>query len=379
MANRAHFTPSRQSSGGRTGAGSGNSEYGRVIKTVLTLNDPDCIDPSYLNGVYYRPTKIAADESIVEGKKFAYQGNSAMRVIPMEGEIVQIESAPGASSVGNPSITTKYWTKIINVWNSPHHNALPDTSQQGWEDRLIGGSNELSNINPLQAAPGDTLIEGRLGQSIRFGGSKGGDSLISLDFNDGSPLIVISNGQIETDNGIDPIFEDVNKDNNSMYFAANHNIPLNAANKKRVSYDVPPITPLQYYGNQVVVNGGRLFFNAKEESAFISAMDSIGLNANTVNIDAEEYFCVDAKKIFLGVKARTSTIKEPVILGIQLENWLRSLLSIVSTIGVAFKTAESVTGGPVVELNTAGPQIMKLAVLLEKTLIKMQSTKVYTE
>ena len=163
-----------------------------------------------------------------------------------------------------------------------------------------------------------------------------------------------------------------------MYFAANHNIPLNAANKKRVSYDVPPITPSQYYGNQVVVNGGRLFFNAKEESAFISAMDSIGLNANTVNIDAEEYFCVDAKKIFLGVKARTSTIKEPVILGIQLENWLRSLLSIVSTIGVAFKTAESVTGGPVVELNTAGPQIMKLAVLLEKTLIKMQSTKVYT-
>jgi hypothetical protein len=332
-----------------------------------------------LNGVFYKFPKVPGDESQVDTLQFAYQGSSTMRVIPMEGEMVQIESAPGANSIGTPGATVKYWTKIVNIWNSPHHNAAPDTKQVGWQDRLIGGAKEEANINPLQAAPGDTLIEGRLGQSIRFSGNKGPESTLVGDSNDGSPLIIISNGQIETDNGIDPIQEDINSDFNSLYFASKHIVPLQVANTKRASYDVVPITANQYLGNQVVINGGRLYFNAKEDSAFISAKESIGLNAKTLNLDAETYFCVDAKSIYLGVKARTAGTKQPVVLGGQLENWMNSLLDALSSVASALSSAAAVSGGPVTQLNAAGPELQAVVRSLRTQIKQFQSNKVFTE
>ncbi|QQO91834.1 hypothetical protein immuto35A_154 [Flavobacterium phage vB_FspM_immuto_3-5A] len=378
MAVKSHFTPSKGSSGSSTGGSGAGNQYGRVVSTILSVNDPNCKDPSMLNGVYYRAAKIGSDEGEVATLLFAYQGSATMRVIPMEGEMVQIESAPGANSQGTIGATVKYWTKIVNIWNSPHHNASPDTKQVGWQDRLIGGATEAANINPLQASPGDMLIEGRLGQSIRFGGNKGLSSLVG-DSNNGSPLIIISNGQIVTDNGIDPIEENINDDFNSLYFAAKHVIPLKTANTKRDSYDTPPITSDQYLGNQVLLNGGRLYFNAKEDSAFISAKESIGLNAKTLNFDAETYLCVDAKKIYLGAKARTAGTKEPVILGRQLENWMNSLLDALSSVASALSSAVAVSGGPVTQLNAAGPELQAVVKSLRTQIRQFQSNKVFTE
>ena len=378
MASKSHFTPSKGSSGGSTGGSGGGGQFGRVVSTILSLDDPNCKDPSMLNGVFYRMPSIGKDETNIEGLQFAHQGSSTMRVIPMEGEMVQIESAPGANSQGTPGATVKYWTKIVNIWNSPHHNASPDTKQQGWQERLIGGAKEEANINPLQASPGDMLIEGRLGQSIRFGGNKGLSSLVG-DSNNGSPLIIISNGQIVTDNGIDPIEENINDDFNSLYFAAKHVIPLKTANTKRDSYDTPPITSDRYLGNQILLNGGRLYFNAKEDSAFISAKESIGLNAKTLNFDAETYLCVDAKKIYLGAKARTAGTKEPVILGRQLENWMNSLLDALSSVASSMSSASSVSGGPVTQLNAAGPELQAVVKSLRTQIRQFQSNKVFTE
>lgn len=378
MASKSHFTPSKGSSGSSTGGSGGGGQFGRVVSTILSLNDPNCKDPSMLNGVYYKAAKIAGDEGQVEGLQFAYQGSSTMRVIPMEGEMVQLESAPGANSIGTPGATVKYWTKVVNIWNSPHHNAAPDTKQDGWQDRLIGGAKEEATINPLQASPGDMLIEGRLGQSIRFGGNKGQSSLTG-DSNNGSPLIIISNGQIVTDNGIDPIEENINDDFCSLYFTSKHVIPLKSANTKRDSYDTPPITSDKYLGNQVLINGGRLYFNAKEDSAFISAKESIGLNAKTINLDADNYFCIDAKKIFLGKKARTSVSKEPVVLGGQLENWMNTLLDALSSVATALSSAAAVSGGPVTQLNSTGPELQAVVKSLRTQIKQFQSNKVFTE
>jgi hypothetical protein len=379
MASKSHFTPSKGSSGSSTGGSSSGGQFGRVVSTILSINDPNCKDPSMLNGVFYKFPKVPGDESQIDSLQFAYQGSATMRVIPMEGEMVQIESAPGANSQGTPGATVKYWTKIVNIWNSPHHNASPDTKQVGWQDRLIGGAAEAANINPLQAAPGDTLIEGRLGQSIRFGGNRGVESTLIGDSNNGSPLIIISNGQIATDNGIDPIEENINDDFNSLYFTSKHVIPLKSINTKRDSYDVPPITSDRYLGNQVLLNGGRLYFNAKEDSAFISAKESIGLNARTLNFDATDYMCVDAKQIYLGVKARTARTKEPVILGRQLENWMNSLLDALSSVASALSSAAAVSGGPVTQLNAAGPELQAVVKSLRTQIKQFQSNKVFTE
>lgn len=378
--NYHNSSASSKPKGGGGGQKSKGNVYGRVVKTVLSLSDPDCTDSSMLNGVFYRVPKLPGDEAentgIIGKTLFAKQGDASIRVIPMEGELVEIVPGLGTSAAAGKVM---YWGKIVNVWNHPHHNAIPDIKQQNWGDRLIGGQTEEATINPLQANPGDTLIEGRLGQSVRFGGYKGIQSKNIDSSNDGKPIILISNGQIKTEEGDSPIEEDVNQDFNSIHLLSDHKSDLIAINTKRDSYDVQPVTSNQYVGNQVIVNGGRLFFNAKEDSAFISAKESIGLNARTLNFDAKDYICIDAKKIYLGVRARTSNTKEPVVLGIQLENWLTSLLDTLESVAIAMSSASAVSGGPVTQLNAAGPELQAVARSLKTQLRLFQSKKVFTE
>jgi hypothetical protein len=227
--------------------------------------------------------------------------------------------------------------------------------------------------------PGDVLIEGRQGQSIRIGGNMSPKNTLVDSINNAKPFILISNGQIKTDNGIDHIVEDINKDPNSLYFLSDHKSDLVAANTKRDSYDLVPLNSDQYIGNQVIINGGRLFFNAKEDSILLSAKESVGLNARTLNLDATEYFCADSKKIYLGKAARTSGGKEPVILGAQLENWLTTLLDTLNNLAIAMTTATSVIGGPVVQLNAAGPELQAVVNSLKTQIKLFQSKKVFTE
>lgn len=383
MAFKSHLNSSiGKPSGGKGSSGntSGVSQYGRVVHVVLSLNDPYCKNPSMINGVYYRSPKVPANETDISKFPFAYQGSAQNRTLPLVKEIVTLYNGADPGSIDNPGKTRVYWKEVVNVWNHPHHNAAPDTLQDNWEDDLLKGFPEQKTINPLVANPGDTLIEGRLGQSIRFGGSKGASSIINSN-NDGKPLILISNGQIETQNGSDLIEEDINKDFNSLYFVSNHKIPLTSANTKRKSYNTVPKTSDQYQGNQVIVNGGRLYLNAKEESAFISAKESIGLNANTLNFDATDYFCVDAKKILLGERARTApaSVQQPVVLGKQLENWLGALLDTLSSVADAMSTASAVGAGPVTQLNATGPTLKATVQSLKAQFKVFQSKKVFTE
>jgi hypothetical protein len=385
MAYKSHIKTSGVRGGAGGGKGSSKSAasvntYGRVVHVVLSLDDPYCLSPSMINGVYYRTPKVAADETDISKFPFAYQGSAQNRTIPLPGEMVTLYTGADTNSLANPGATKPYWKEVVNLWNHPHHNAAPDTLQSSWEENLLKGFPTQKDINPLVANPGDTLIEGRLGQSIRFGGSKGASTIIN-DNNNGKPIIIISNGQVKTDNGSDLIEENINEDFNSFYFTSDHQIPLTSANTKRDSYNEVPKTSDQFKGNQVILNGGRLYFNAKEESAFISAKESIGLNANTLNLDATDYFCVDAKKIYLGKKARTasSSVQQPVVLGKQLENWMGALLDALDSVATAMGTASAVGAGPLTQINATGP-ILKSTVQSLKTQYKLfQSKKVFVE
>lgn len=383
MAYSAHFTPSRSSKGGGGKGGSGSSklEFGIVQHIILSLEDPLCKDATMVNGVYYRSLAIATDESNVSSLPFAKQSSTGIKMLPVVGEMVLLEPQPASGVNGSPGQSNKCWTKIIPVWNHPHHNANPDTKQGDWENSLLGGVKESATINAAQANPGDMLIEGRLGQSIRIGGNKGAVLPFIDGSNDGKPIIIISNGQIETTNGTDLIQEDINKDPSSLYFVTDHKLPLEAANTKRDSYTTVPITSDQYKGNQVLLNGGRVFVNAKEESVFISAKESVGINGKTVNIDAQEYYCIDANKIYLGKGARAAGegMGEPVILGKQLENWLGILLDSLDSLSTALTSAVAVTGGPVTQLNSAGPSLKATVTSLRSQIKQFQSNKVYTE
>jgi len=361
------------------GSGQEGPMYGRVVKISID-ESTQILDPQGnvlpIGTILYRD--IAAEKETTATEYPALPLLTNIRQFPLLNEIVTLVHGPTSDIQTNVTTRDMYYTSTVNLWGSSHHNALPEPNV---DISTILGKDvvELSDINPMYPFPGDVMIEGRQGQSMRLGGNMSPQNKLVDDSNNGKPFILISNGQIKTDNGIDFIVEDINKDPNSLYFLSDHRTTLKPANNKRDSYDIQPLNSDQYVGNQVIVNGGRLFFNAKEDSAFISAKESIGLNARTLNFDAKDYACIDSKKIYLGKAARTANIKEPLILGIQLENWLTSLLDTLESVAIAMTSAASITGGPVTQLNAAGPELGAVVKSLKTQIILFQSKKVFTE
>ena len=354
--------------------------FGRVIKIALD-ESTEILDAQGnslpIGTILYRDITAEKETTATEYPALPLHGN--IQQFPLLNEVVMLIQGPTSDIQNNVSTKDIYYSTIVNLWGSPHHNALPEPNT---DVSTILGKNvkELSNINSLYPFPGDTLIEGRQGQSIRIGGNMSIENKLVDESNNAKPYIFISNGQIETDNGIDRIVEDINKDPNSLYFLSDHKIPLISANTKRDSYTKIPLSSDQFKGNQVVLNGGRIFINAKNESVLISAKDSVGINANTVNIDATDYFCIDAKEIYLGAGARAARFtKEPTVLGTQLENWLNTLLSSLNTLAFALETAASVSGGPVIQLNAVGPVLRATVKSLQTQIKQFQSNKVFTE
>jgi hypothetical protein len=353
--------------------------FGRVIKISLdeTTEILDAQGNSLPIGtILYRDVTAKKETAATAYPALPLYANT--KQFPLENEVVILTQGPTSDIQNNVESSNMYYSTVVNLWGSPHHNALPEPNAD--ISTVLGkGVKELSDVNPLYPFPGDTLIEGRQGQSIRIGGNKSNKNPLVDDSNNGKPYILISNGQLKTDNGIDHIVEDINKDPNSLYFLSDHKTDLKAVNIKRDSYDVKPLDADKYVGNQVVLNGGRLFFNAKEDSAFISAKESVGLNARTLNFDAKDYACIDAKAIYLGSKARASVTREPAVLGVQLENWLTTLLDTLESVASAMSSATSTTGGPVIALNAVGPELQAVLGSLKTQLQLFQSKKVFTE
>jgi len=384
MAYRSHIS-STALSGKKTGRSGGVTSaaattQGRVLYVITSQNDPYASSPAMLGGVFYRPMTLNSNETDISKFPFAYPSRADIKTLPIPGEIVNLAFESNSDSLINAAAKRVYWTSIVNIWNNPHHGATPDTTQTVWEERLLGDFPEQKNINQLAPNPGDTVIQGRFSQTIRMSGAKGNSTFID-DTNNGKPVIIISNGQIQTQDGIGTVLEDINQDANSIYFLSDHKINLTPANTKRATYNTVPKTSDQYKGNQVVVNGGRLYFNAKEESILLSAKQSIGLNANTLNFDGQEYMCLDADKIFIGSRARTSPdgTKQPAILGKQFEFWITQLLDSLTIVANAMSNASAVGAGPVTQLNSTGPVLKASIESLKRRISRIQSRKVYIE
>ena len=308
----------------------------RVLDVILDESHPEydkygrnkCI-----GGIKYAPVDRRVDTSDTTTLPIAYPLNASIRVLPLVNEIVLISHAPDEkvvtgienSKLGslNSTSTQAYYSTIVSVWNHPHHNAAPD--QKETKKGLGNDFKELTDINPLTPYPGDILVEGRHGQSIRFSGAKHYKNSFTDQSNDGDPFTLISNGQKQVGNGDDLIEENINEDDSSIYLLSNQTAPLKQARDKTKAWKKPPIKADTYKGSQVMINGGRLYFNSKEESTLFSTKEAFGVSSKTVNLDAKDYIALDAEKIYLGEKALVEEF-EPVILGESMEGFLYTLL-----------------------------------------------------
>lgn len=366
-------------SAGDNAGGSGIRKYGRVVDIIL-----DSFHPKYeqygksqsINGVFYRLLNIGTVEEEENELLFAYCGVSNFKNIPLKGEIVTLSTLPSDIKLGSPTSTKEYWTGIVPIWNHPHHNAYPDTTQQ--QDVDFGKDfKEETNIAPLQVFPGDYILEGRHAQSIRFNGTKYESNELIDDSNNGKPIIIVSNGQKEPSNSVDPVLEDINEDPSSLYFTSDHIIPLIQANEKRDAFDEEPEKADTYKGSQLLANAGRLYFNAKDEGAYISAKESIGLNAKVIGIDGEDYVGLDAKKVYLGTTAFEE--KEPALKGQTSTDWLEDLVGLLESLANTLATTPPAPPTYIGGLIKEGVKLKAQLPQLKGILKQLHSKKVYID
>ena len=369
-----------------------NKVFGRVVDIILDNTHPlyEVYGGSQsINGVLYRNIELAEVEAKDNAELvFAYQGNMSIKQTPIVGEIVTIETLPSEERENFVNNKKLYWTSIIPLWNTPHFNAYPDEIQNYNEEteevEITEDVNfqELGTIAPLQSFPGDVIIEGRHGQGIRFTGTKYKSNPWINETNNGNPLTIISNGINISSDDFTAVIEDVNLSNSSIYLTSNHNIGLEQANVKADSWIEKPTLSNGFKGQQIIINSGRVFLNAKEEHILMSSKKGIGLNSDTVNIDADRHISLDSETVYLGVQAQKK--ENPIILGNELEIYLRQLITEISAMANAMTRAKTLDGKPILDLNFQG----KISEVVLDSLNKqinpygksiLKSEKVFTE
>ena len=347
----------------------------RVLDIILDETHPDYSVNGGPDSIGAVKVQLLTNYSSNSSNGFiAFPMNTSVKKLPLVNELVVVEANPSRNIDKSSYSTRYYYTDIVGIWNHPHHNAYPETTLFNGELDLGNGFQEAADINPLQPFPGDILFEGRQGQSIRFTGAFHPKNPFSTPFNAGFPLTIISNGQIPTANGFDPIVEDINKDASSIYLTAGHKVNLIPASTKRTSYTTIPAEPSNYQGSQVLINSDRLYLNASKESILMSSANSIGLSASTLNFDSQGTTVVDGSKIEFGKDAT-----QPILKGNDTVKLLRDLITELQALSTAIVAAGGQPNGPFPTLIDAGTSLTKLTTTLLTELEPLKSKLTYTK
>ena len=349
----------------------------RVIDIVLDENHPKFKDVGEWNGIgaiYYEFTNQSATGTTVN---FALPYDSQIKTYPLINELVLLFSLPNQQQGQNTSNQSYFYLKPLGIWNHPHHDAYPNPStivnpsqrrdykstENGSVRRVEDQSTEIdlnspvnpsqntfvekTDIHPLMPYMGDSLLEGRHGQSLRFGSTAKSKSSINNNWSsagtNGDPITIVRNGQPTnvSDKGWIPITEDITNDLASIYLTSYQKIPFSLANENFVSYTTPPTTPSQFTNPQIILNSDRIVLNAKIDSVLISGQNSVGISSNnSVNIEAKQIY-LDGNDIRLGNKnASQSALKGDITV-----EYLKILITELKNLTEVLKTVQDWPGG----------------------------------
>ena len=256
----------------QTPTGASRSDY-FVARVTHVVQGPNLIGTDIPDRLYNNPTDLGTIEFQLHKKQsrtLQGRGNvtakpmfSAIKQYPLEGEFVLIFPGPSDGMNTNLGSVDYYYTLAYNLWNDSHHNAFPDLGdynqyisdvKRSFEDSLSTyqpvnasatgsltmplGPNfpEKKNVRSLRQFTGDVTVEGRWGNSIRFGSTS---PEVTSDQNSwsktgeaGNPITIIRNGQGRQGNEVPwiPTVENINRDPSSIYLTQGQEIVINDIN-----------------------------------------------------------------------------------------------------------------------------------------------------
>jgi hypothetical protein len=360
----------------------------RVLDIVLDENHPKFDIVGQWNGVGAIFYEFVNQSATANTFNYALPYDSQLKTYPLVNEIVLLFSLPNQQMGVNTSNTSYFYLKPLGIWNHPHHDAYPNLlneklkikqdsdytkTENGSVRRIIDGSTDIelnspinpsqntfvekTDIHPLMPFMGDTLMEGRHGQSLRFGSTAKSKSQYANNWssvgNNGDPITILRNGQPAnvSDEGWIPITENIKNDLSSIWLTSTQKIPFGLANENFISYSTPPITPSTFNSPQIILNSDRVILNAKSDSVLISGQKSVGLSSNdSINLEAKQVY-IDGNDIKLGSKNAT----QPVLKGDDTVEILKRITTELLNLTTALKTAQIFPGGVPAPDPVVGP------------------------
>jgi len=386
----------------------------RVIDIVLDENHKYYELVGQWNGIGAIFYEIVNKSGTKSYPNFALPYDSQLKTYPLINEIVLLISLPNQSMGLVSSNESYFYMSPLGIWNHPHHDAYPNvldglndeeqtrdypTTTSGSVRRVTDGSTEIDlnssnpsqntfvekvNIHPLLPFMGDSLLEGRHGQSLRFGSTAKSKSEKKNNWSDsgtnGDPITILRNGQPSkvSDEGWIPITENINNDLSSIYLTSTQKLPYNLSIEKSEKWLKPPTFPGQYILPQILINSGQISINSKEDSILLSSKKSIGLTCyNEINLIGND-IVLDTTNLYLGSKRAT----ESVLLGDKTINTLKQITSLLKSITNVLQLDQMYPGGipvPNGPLNVVSLTATQTLATIEASLDSLASKKVKVE
>ena len=289
-------------------------EAGEVIVVLTEVNDlpplPNTGEPdySYYGAIKARQLKSELD---VKDKNLPWRLplNTSTRAMPVKGETVlcvQYLDEPYYVDVvnrsQNPNLNAKdvgeselqleedeevQLNKMLEVVESAGNpTSPPDSTDGGYDSQNIFAPIQIQNV---KLNPGDTLLQGRFGNVIRFSSDQK-----NHDF---SSNIKLSTGQLYIPQGgeldrvlADPkavIEQNINRDASSIYLTENETVDLSVNLISKVLPGQILSNRSAFSGAQVIINSDNVVMNARLNDVQLIASQNVNMTARRrINLEA---------------------------------------------------------------------------------------------
>jgi hypothetical protein len=306
----------------------------------------------------------------------------SQKYFPLPGEIVLLMDLPSAPSPVTDKTNETYYLSPINAWNSPQFNGLFIEEDK---NILYNSFIEDGNFRGLQTFEGDYLLEGRFGNSVRFGSTNksGNEDLSPWSTNpvelQSNPIILLSNQHNYKLPGSELNVENINLDGSSIYLTSNQSIPLNIGNVV-LSSITSPTNLADYTKPQVVINADRTVISSKSDEILMFGKAGIELySQGPVYLQSANVgLTMQDNRIYLGPYNNNTASPQPLILGTQLQEWLNDLTVALSNFASVLGPTFSQPEGTLLEsVNSAASALQdSVAKLNEKLMNESLISKV---
>jgi hypothetical protein len=300
-------------------------DIGHVLEVCLNPSSPLYKSPKDIGKIRYRSSVIVNAYTDSELNAVAYPLDRSVARYPFPGELVVLFAVDGEprEESEQPIDTTIFYTTVVSALHNVSYNShpffiadastvvpqnTPTLSAEGRFEKLVDDislvkttQNKIKIHKQLQPFEGDFILQGRYGNSIRFGATAlttkapwtDGTTGVS-----GDPVIAIRVDRQTTDQENDMfVVEDINNDDTSIYLTTSQPVKLNLASSallepwSRSNFngistlrtvigvsgsapnvnDILKVTSLQtgkqnnYKGSQLLTNSDRIILNARED------------------------------------------------------------------------------------------------------------------